>query len=146
MGLVTWSLLAQGAGHAFFCRHFVPVFAVLYALNMYFQSFGAVAIVKVNASWFHVRERGVFGGIFGILISLGVYFAYDWGGIILKHRGLIWVFFIPAASCSASSGCSIVFIVRDPPSEAGFADFDTGRRDRAARPARALGGRHVSSR
>ena len=50
---------------------------VLYALNMYFQSFGAVAIVKVNASWFHLRERGTFGGIFGILISIGLYLAYD---------------------------------------------------------------------
>ena len=47
--------------------------------NMYFQSFGAVSIVKVNAAWFHLRERGTFGGIFGILISLGLYFAYDVG-------------------------------------------------------------------
>jgi OPA family glycerol-3-phosphate transporter-like MFS transporter len=30
-----------------------------------------------------VRERGVFGAIFGILISLGIYFAYDGG----RHRG-----------------------------------------------------------
>jgi OPA family glycerol-3-phosphate transporter-like MFS transporter len=47
-------------------------FAFAYAANMYFQSFGAVSIVKVNASWFHLRERGTFGGIFGILISLGL--------------------------------------------------------------------------
>jgi OPA family glycerol-3-phosphate transporter-like MFS transporter len=51
---------------------------LLNALNMYFQSFGAVSIVKVNAPWFHVRERGVLGGLFGILISLGLYFSYDW--------------------------------------------------------------------
>ena len=43
---------------------------------MYFQSFGAVSIVKVNAAWFHVRERGTFGGIFGVLISLGLYLAF----------------------------------------------------------------------
>jgi hypothetical protein len=61
-------------------EHRVPLFAALYGLNMYFQSFGAVSIVKVNASWFHVSERGVFGAIFGVLISLGVYFAYDGGG------------------------------------------------------------------
>jgi len=29
----------------------------------------------VKAYWFHVRERGVFGAIFGTLISFGVYFA-----------------------------------------------------------------------
>ena len=38
----------------------VPVLSVLYAVNMYFQSYGAVSIVKVNATWFHVRERGGF--------------------------------------------------------------------------------------
>ena len=36
------------------------VFSLLYAVNMYFQSYGAVSIVKVNAHWFHVRERGGF--------------------------------------------------------------------------------------
>jgi hypothetical protein len=46
---------------------------------MYFQSYGAVSIIKVKAYWFHVRERGVFGAIFGTLISIGVYFAFDWG-------------------------------------------------------------------
>src|SRR6185295_18882513 len=56
----------------------IRALTVLFGLNMYFQSFGAVAIVKVNASWFHLRERGTFGGIFGILISLGVYLAFDW--------------------------------------------------------------------
>ncbi len=125
MGLVTWSLLAKGMGHAFFYRHFVAVFAVLYALNMYFQSFGAVAIVKVNASWFHVRERGVFGAIFGILISLGLYFAYDPGRIILKHFGLVWVFIIPAILLGIFWLLD-VFLVRDKPSDAGFADFATG--------------------
>ena len=30
----------------------------LWALNHYFQSFGALSIVKINAAWFHVRERG----------------------------------------------------------------------------------------
>ena len=57
----------------------VLIFSILYGGNMYFQSFGAVSIVKVNSAWFHVTERGVFGGIFGILISLGIYFAFDWG-------------------------------------------------------------------
>ena len=48
-------------------------FCVLYGANMYFQSFGAVAVVKVNAPWFHVRERGGFGGIFGTMIASGIH-------------------------------------------------------------------------
>jgi MFS transporter, OPA family, glycerol-3-phosphate transporter len=97
----------------------------LYAANMYFQSFGAVSIVKVNSSWFHLRERGVFGGIFGILISLGVYFAYDWGTRIAAVAALPWLFFTPAAILVVFWGLSFAW-VRDSPSGAGFADFDPG--------------------
>jgi OPA family glycerol-3-phosphate transporter-like MFS transporter len=61
----------------------VVVFSAIYAVNMYFQSYGAVSIIKVKAYWFHVRERGVFGAIFGTLISFGVYFAFDWGQAIV---------------------------------------------------------------
>jgi len=56
------------------------VFSVLYAVNMYFQSFGALSIVKVNAHWFHVNERGGFSGIFGTMISSGIFFAFTVNG------------------------------------------------------------------
>lgn len=125
MGAITWSLLQQGPGSAFLANHFVWVFSLLYAVNMYFQSFGAVAIVKVNSAWFHVRERGVFGAIFGILISLGIYFAYDWGALILKHLGLVWVFFIPAVILLVFYGIDLLR-VRDRPSEAGLVDIRLG--------------------
>ena len=103
----------------------VVVFSVLYALNMYFQSFGAVAIVKVNAHWFHVRERGTFGGIFGILISLGVYFAFDWCAAILKAYSLPWVFYGPACILLIFLVIDF-FLVKDTPGHAGHKDFETG--------------------
>src|SRR5215471_10621480 len=62
----------------------VVAFSVIYSINMYFQSYGAVSIIKVKAYWFHVRERGVFGAIFGTLISIGTYFAFDWGQAIVN--------------------------------------------------------------
>jgi OPA family glycerol-3-phosphate transporter-like MFS transporter len=111
-------------------------FSVLYALNMYFQSFGAVAIVKVNAAWFHVSERGVFGAIFGVLISLGVYFAYDGGRIIVEAAAAsvadvpggvapYWmVFYIPAGLLLVFAVIDY-FTVRDTPGDTGHVDFDT---------------------
>jgi OPA family glycerol-3-phosphate transporter-like MFS transporter len=105
-------------------RMIVSTFSVLYAVNMYFQSFGAVSIVKVNAAWFHVRERGTFGGIFGVLISLGVYFAYDWGRLIVEHASVQWVFFVPAVILLSLAVADYVF-VRDTPGLAGYKDFDT---------------------
>ena len=124
MGAATWTMISGGAGADFVARNFLPLFSVLYGANMYFQSFGAVAIVKVNAPWFHVRERGVFGAIFGILISLGIYFAYDWGDLILNHLGVVWVFLIPAVLLGIFWVLD-AFMVQDSPAQAGLADFDT---------------------
>jgi len=123
--------------------HATVALAFLFVLNMYFQSFGAVSIVKVNASWFHLRERGTFGGIFGILISLGLYFAFDWGTKIAvagcpscgghaanaagpapsELPGLAWLFLVPAAILAVFWLLSFLF-VRDTPALAGLADFD----------------------
>jgi OPA family glycerol-3-phosphate transporter-like MFS transporter len=115
MGLILYSGQRTGL---------VTVFSVLYAVNMYFQSFGAVSIVKVNAAWFHVKERGTFGGIFGILISLGIYFAYDWGRIIVTKLPIHWVFFVPTSVLLLLAVVDF-FLVRDTPGHAGHKDFDT---------------------
>ncbi|MDZ7318275.1 MAG: MFS transporter [candidate division KSB1 bacterium] len=146
MGLTLYLLLAQQVK-----LNLLLVFSICYLLNMYFQSFGAVAIVKVNASWFHVRERGMFGGIFGVLISLGLYFAFDWSEAVVRltkaHldaklnvvesllRQLIgasnatvdqtwWIFFIPAIILYLFFILEI-FLLKDRPSDAGLQDFDT---------------------
>lgn len=124
MGVASMMLLYNWPGKTLVANNFVVVFSILYALNMYFQSFGAVAIVKVNASWFHVRERGVFGAIFGILISLGVYFAFDWGYMILGAMGLEWVFLVPAILLGVFFAIDW-FLVRNTPGEAGVLDFNT---------------------
>lgn len=127
-------------------------FMVLYALNMHFQSYGAVAIVTVKAPWFHVRERGTFSTIFGVMITLGIFFAFDWGfAIVSATRAAVpgdigfwgrvfqtvlrsggtgvdqnwWLFFAPAALMGI---CWLVMqkYLCDTPSEAGYKDFDTG--------------------
>lgn len=121
MGVVVWAVTNHGWSPP---GGIVGTLSVLYALNMYFQSFGAVSIVKVNSSWFHVRERGVLGGVFGILISLGLYFAYDWSRIIVKAAPVEWVFFIPAAILLTFFVIEFI-LVRDSPGQAGFTDFDT---------------------
>ncbi len=133
MGLGALSLLNQGLFYDQLATNFVVIYSVLYAVNMYFQSFGAVSIVKVNAPWFHVRERGVFGAIFGILISLGIYFAFDWSQFILDgfateldiHAGLPWVFFIPTIIL-VFFWVADFFLVKDTPGDAGLENFHTG--------------------
>src|SRR3569623_3705873 len=121
----------------------------LFAANMYFQSFGAVSIVMVYASWFHLRERGTFGGIFGILSSLGLYLACDWAPKIADLTSPEWLFLAPAVLLVVFFVICAV-LVRDTPSDAGFPDFDvadassgeTGPRD----PARVVIKRMLTSR
>jgi OPA family glycerol-3-phosphate transporter-like MFS transporter len=131
----------------------VGTLMVLFAGNMYFQSFGAVAIVSTKAPWFHVGERGTFSTIFGVMISMGVYFAFDWGAAIVQatratvgELGYVasfvrwilpsselargtdlnwWLFFIPSIALAAMWLILYRFL-RNTPKEAGFEDFDTG--------------------
>ncbi|MBI5363965.1 MAG: MFS transporter [Planctomycetes bacterium] len=121
MALVMRALVDKSADAA----TLLQTLTVLNAANMYFQSFGAVSIVKVNAYWFHVRERGVLGGLFGILISLGLYFSYDWSLLLAREFGFVASFWAP----SIVLGVMFVaawFAVRDSPGKAGWKDFDTG--------------------
>jgi MFS transporter, OPA family, glycerol-3-phosphate transporter len=98
--------------------------SLLYAVSQYFQAFGALSIVKVNAPWFHVRERGVFGGIFGIMISSGYFLAITVGGWILAGLSWYWVFLVPSAAIAAMFAVDF-FLVKDTPAQAGFTDFNT---------------------
>ena len=129
----------------------VGIFSVVYALNMYFQSYGAVSIIKVKANWFHVRERGVFGAIFGTLISFGVYFAFDWGQAIINMTKVdapmamgwvtvlvrrifspegegvdaTWAVFLIPAAILLGWAVLDVWLIKDIPEQAGFPHLDT---------------------
>ncbi|HNW44673.1 MAG TPA: MFS transporter [Elusimicrobiales bacterium] len=99
--------------------------SLLYAVNQYFQSFGALSVVKVNAPWFHVKERGVFGGIFGIMISGGYFLAMTVGGWILSVLPWYMVFLIPSGAIFIMFLVDLL-LVKDTPKAAGFENFNTG--------------------
>jgi OPA family glycerol-3-phosphate transporter-like MFS transporter len=115
------SQLASGGGG----RPAAVALACVSAANYYFQSFGALSIVKVNAAWFNVRERGGFAGIFGIMIQLGRLLPFAVGAQLLAHLSWTSVFLVPAA-------CLLVlfvvdwFLIEDSPEKAGLGDYDTG--------------------
>jgi OPA family glycerol-3-phosphate transporter-like MFS transporter len=138
LGVLTWLITVRHLK-----VNLVAAFSMVYSINMYFQSYGAMSIIKVKAYWFHVRERGVFGAIFGTFISAGNYFAIDWSSSIVSltkasapdnllkrifGSGSVdatWaVFFVPAII--------LVFwliidfwLIKDIPEQAGFPHLDT---------------------
>ena len=146
MGVILYSFLHDGLR-----INLVTAFSIVYGLNMFFQSFGAVSTIKVKSFWFHVRERGTFGAIFGTLISLGVYFAFDWGEAIANavkmNRGTepsviynllnsifvldgrtipaLWlIFYIPAIILIFWALVDVIML-KDSPDAAGFDPLDT---------------------
>jgi OPA family glycerol-3-phosphate transporter-like MFS transporter len=98
--------------------------ASIWALNMYFQSYSALALIKVNSGWFHVGERGVFSAIFGSMIQSGRFLVFALLGLaavaVLPWQ---WKFFLPAAIVGVMTIATFV-VVRDTPKDAGLDDFD----------------------
>jgi MFS transporter, OPA family, glycerol-3-phosphate transporter len=140
LGILTWLIVVKHLK-----VNLVVAFCTIYSINMYFQSYGAMSIIKVKAYWFHVRERGIFGAIFGTFISAGAYFAFDWSASIVSMTkadapdnflkriftsanvpvDATWaVFFVPAII--------LIFwllidfwLIKDAPEKAGFPSLDT---------------------
>ncbi|MCK5800162.1 MAG: MFS transporter [Deltaproteobacteria bacterium] len=103
----------------------LTILAIIWGLNGYFQSFGALSIVKINAQWFHVRERGTFAAIFGILIRFGLILAFSGVPLIVKASSWYQAFMIPAILV-AIWFVACLLLVKDTPEQAGFPAMDTG--------------------
>ncbi|HVU27263.1 MAG TPA: MFS transporter [Verrucomicrobiae bacterium] len=140
LGILTWLIIAKQLK-----VNVVVAFSLIYSVNMYFQSFGAMSIIKVKAYWFHVRERGVFGAIFGTFISAGAYFAFDWSSAVVSLTSanapdnLLKKIFAPAGSGFDATWAvffvpAIILIIwlildawliKNAPEDAKFPHFDT---------------------
>jgi MFS transporter, OPA family, glycerol-3-phosphate transporter len=147
--IMGWVLYLHLHGNTSF--NLVFMLTIFYSMNMFFQSFGAISTIKVKSFWFHVRERGTFGAIFGTLISLGVYFSFDWSEAIARavnvkfdgettffrqvmqsafslhtsETSAFWlVFFIPAGLLIVWALIDTI-LIKDSPDQAGFEKLET---------------------
>lgn len=99
-------------------------FASVWSLNSYFQSYSALALIKVNAGWFQVNERGVFSAIFGSMIQSGRALIFIIGGIAVTILPWQWVFFIPSMIVAVMSFLTYLN-VQNTPSDVGLPHLDT---------------------
>ena len=99
-------------------------FATVWTLNMYFQSYSALALIKVNSGWFHVNERGVFSAIFGSMIQSGRFLVFLLlGAAVVAALPWQWKFFIPAGITAVMAFMTFK-VVQDTPPDAGLPAFD----------------------
>lgn len=96
------------------------IMIAIWIFNGYCQSFGAIAIVKINYNWVPQERRGLFSGVFGVLIRLGLIFAFVGIPLIAANMPVRFVFWIPAL-CVACMGFFVWLLVKDTPAERGFA-------------------------
>ncbi len=89
-------------------------FTTVWALNAYFQSFSALSLIKVNAGWFHVSERGVFSAIFGSMIQGGRALIFFIGGILVTILPWQWVFFVPSGIVLVMAVLTYFFVQNGP--------------------------------
>lgn len=101
----------------------IGYFATVWALNSYFQSFSALSIIKVNAGWFHVSERGIFSAIFGSMIQSGRALIFFLGGVVVTVLPWQWVFFIPSVIVLFMALMTALF-VQESPEQAGLDPLD----------------------
>jgi len=96
----------------------------VWTLNMYFQSYSALALIKVNSGWFHVSERGVFSAIFGSMIQSGraAVFALMTLSVVVALPWQ-WKFFLPAVIVAGMALLTFL-VVQDTPEDAGLEPFD----------------------
>jgi OPA family glycerol-3-phosphate transporter-like MFS transporter len=98
--------------------------ATVWTLNMYFQSYSALALIKVNSGWFHVSERGVFSAIFGSMIQSGraaVFALMTMSAVVALPWQ--WKFFLPSIVVAVMAVLTAI-VVRDSPQDAGLEPFD----------------------
>ncbi|MCM2278443.1 MAG: MFS transporter [Oligoflexia bacterium] len=98
-------------------------FTTVWSLCAYFQSYSALALIKVNASWFHIRERGVFSGIFGSMIQSGRALIFFVGGILVVMLPWQWVFFVPAMIVGVMTILTYLYVM-DAPEDCGLPPLD----------------------
>ncbi len=117
------------------------LFALLWGLNGYVQSFGAPGFIKINSAWFSEKQRGTFAGIFGFMINLGRFGANKVLPLLLAGFVFLGMWHIPPqhwrvlfwlpAGVAALVAVALAVCVKDTPEECGYKDVFAGEADHA---------------
>lgn len=125
-GTVVFNILfGLGAYFGFLGRGpiLLAYFATVWSFCSYFQSFSALSLIKVNAGWFHISERGVFSAIFGSMIQGGRALVYLVGPLLVLILPWQWMFFVPAFLVSVMAFMTYLF-VKNGPEDCGHPELD----------------------
>jgi sugar phosphate permease len=98
------------------------LFALFNSLNFIFQGFGTNGVSKINACWYAEDERPLFGGIFSMVTSIGLFINLIMGDFILNNYRFNFLFVITGC-CILTLGVFVLFLVDTAPSDRWEADL-----------------------
>lgn len=105
--------------HGFTSGLMLVIMLCVWTFNGFCQSFGAIAIVKINFAWVPKERRGLFSGVFGVLIRLGLILAFSGIPLIAKSKLVHLVFWVPAI-CVAVMAVIMGLLAKNTPQERGL--------------------------
>ncbi|HVS51618.1 MAG TPA: MFS transporter [Opitutaceae bacterium] len=118
------------------------LFALLWGMNGYVQSFGAPGFIKINSAWFSEKQRGTFAGIFGFMINMGRLVANKLLPALLAGFVFLGLWHVPAqhwrvlfwvpAGVALIVALVLALVVKDTPEQCGYHDVFKGEADHAA--------------
>lgn len=105
-----------------FCNSFTPLI-VLWAINGWFQSFGAGPCIVALNQWFTNKERGTYYGIWFTSHNLGAAFTYVVTAVIVGSYSWQMGFIIPGIVCLIGTAL-IFFCMHDRPETMGLPNVE----------------------
>lgn len=95
------------------------IMAIIWSLNFFFQSCGAISVIKYNAGWYKSEERGKMAGIFGFYIQIGRALVLLFCPLILRFLPWQYAFYIPSLMLGIAYLIDSKFLY-ETPEELGF--------------------------
>ena len=106
---------------------------LLHSLGFSVQGLGTAAAIKLSSALYTREERGVFAGVYNVMISSGYFLALGVSPSIASRLGFAWVFLLPAAALCLVVLVMVCTLEERPPSRQHLVDA-------AGRPVSAAGG------
>ena len=103
-------------------------FAVLWALNGWFQGFGWPACSRMLVQWYSKSERGSWWSIWNVCHNVGAFSIAVVAGFLVQHFGWRYGMYVPGLICIAG-GFLMINRLRDCPEAVGLPAIDVYRND-----------------
>jgi OPA family glycerol-3-phosphate transporter-like MFS transporter len=97
----------------------VIILALMFSACHFCQTFCTTSFCKVGVYWYHISERGLFGGLFGVTLALGFFLAFEINGTVKTQAHYSAVLFLPGVVLTVT-GVLVALFVKSSPEEAGY--------------------------